>query len=92
MGGGGADSNPMLSRCFITIQFISIEPDVESPLYDNRCGTVGGSGVGQSTAKSLSVISRYTDFSTHSQFAPFFSETFRPYLILRKDVSLPPHK
>ena len=35
---------------------------------------------------------RYTDFSPHSQFAPFFSETFRPQLILRKDVSPPPHK
>ena len=35
---------------------------------------------------------RYTDFSPHSQFAPFFSETFRPQLIIRKDVSPPPHK
>ena len=35
---------------------------------------------------------RYTDFSPYSQFAPFFSETFRPQLILRKDVSPPPHK
>ena len=34
----------------------------------------------------------YTDFSPHSQFAPFFSETFRPQLILKKDVSPPPHK
>ena len=35
---------------------------------------------------------RYTDCSPHSQFAPFFSETFRPQLILRKDVSPPPYK
>ena len=34
----------------------------------------------------------YTDFSPHSQFAPFFSETFRPQIILRKHVSPPPHK
>ena len=34
----------------------------------------------------------YTDFSPHSQFAPFFSETFRPQRKLRKDVSPPPHK
>ena len=40
---------------------------------------------------------RYTDFSSHkqpdkhSQLAPLFSETNRPQLILRKDVSPPPH-
>ena len=36
-----------------------------------------------------SVSNRYTDFSPRSQFAPFFSEMFRPQLILRKDVSPP---
>ena len=32
-----------------------------------------------------------TDFLPHSQFAPLFSETFRPQLILIKDVSPPPY-
>ena len=37
-------------------------------------------------------IVQYTDLLPHSQFAPFFSETFRPQLKFRKDVSPPPHK
>ena len=60
-----------------------------SPLWQRLCqlGCRGRENVWTQVEHDKGPTRRYTEFSPHSQFAPFFSETFRPQLILGNDIS-----